>query len=198
MFNLKRKKILFIDHESGHGGSSISLFNKINLISKNPNYEVSVFLRKRSHLSQVYKKINVKVYYLNIPTITSVKTLTSNVIYLIKFFLKFLVFNFKNKNFYKKLEYYDLIHLNHENLYWLLRKIKTKTKVKLSISIRTILKNNFFSRLQSNIINDCADKRLFISKINLKNFNELVDIKKKRNFILENFALAKSKKNNFY
>ena len=34
MSNSNKKKILFVDHESGHGGSSISLYNIIKLFSK--------------------------------------------------------------------------------------------------------------------------------------------------------------------
>ena len=87
----------------------------------------------------------------------------------------------KNVGFYNDLKKYDNIHLNHENLYWLLKKIKTRVKKnsKISISIRTILTKSFFSRLQSNIINEFSDKKLFISKINKSKFNELVKIKKK-------------------
>ena len=198
MHNLNRRKILFIDHESGHGGSSISLYNKIKLIS-NKNYDISIILRQKSFLEKKYKKINVKVYYLNIPTITSLASLSSNIIYFIKFFIKFLIFNYKNKKFYKNLNKFDTIHLNHENLYWLLRAIKLRTNIniKVSMSIRTILKKSFFSILQSNIINNYADKKLFISKINLKKFNELSKIKKKNNFILENFYLKKTKNAQF-
>ena len=103
MHNLKRRKILFIDHESGHGGSSISLYNKIKLISRK-NYEISIILRQKSYLEKRYKKINVNVYYLKIPTITSLANLFSNIIYFLKFFLKFIIFNKKNEKFYKKLK----------------------------------------------------------------------------------------------
>ncbi len=192
MHNLKRRKILFIDHESGHGGSSISLYNKIKLIS-NKDYDISIILRQKSYLEKKYKKINVKVYYLKIPTITSLASLFSNITYFFKFFLKFIIFNQKNRKIYRKLNEFDLIHLNHENLYWFLREIKLRTKSKVTISIRTILKESFISRLQSNIINNYADKKLFISKINLKKFNDLVKIKKKNNFVLENFYLEKTK-----
>ena len=82
---------------------------------------------------------------------------------------------------------------------WLLKKIKTRVKKnsKISISIRTILTKSFFSRLQSNIINEFSDKKLFISKINKSKFNELVKIKKKNNYVLENFTFNKKVTNNF-
>ena len=150
-------------------------------------------LRQKSYVEKKYKKINVKVYYLKIPTITSFAILFSNITYFFKFFLKFIIFNQKNRKIYRKLNEFDLIHLNHENLYWFLREIKLRTKSKVTISIRTILKESFISRLQSNIINNYADKKLFISKINLKKFNDIVKIKKKNNFVLENFYLEKTK-----
>ena len=196
MHNLNKRKILFIDHESGHGGSSISLYNKIKLISKE-NYEITVVLREKSFISKKYKKINVKVIYLKIPTITSLAKTIPNIIYYIKFSVAFFIFNLKNKEFYSSLYIYDNIHLNHENLYWLLKFIKNKTKSNVSISIRTILKKSLFSKLQSNIINKFADKKLFISEINKKKFNELVKYKKKNNFTLENFSLEVNKRNKF-
>ncbi len=85
MHNLKRRKILFIDHESGHGGSSISLYNKIKLFSKKDS-NISIILKKKSYLVKKYKNLNVKVYYLEIPTITSLRKLRSNIISYIKFF----------------------------------------------------------------------------------------------------------------
>ena len=198
MRKLKKRKVLFIDHESGHGGSSISLYNKVKLISKK-NYEITVILKTNSYIVKKYKKINVKVKLLKIPTITSLEKTISNLIYLFKFFFKFYFFNLKNVGFYNDLKKYDNIHLNHENLYWLLKKIKTRVKKnsKISISIRTILTNSFFSRLQSNIINEFSDKKLFISKINKSKFNELVKIKKKNNYVLENFTFNKKVTNNF-
>ncbi len=198
MHKIKKRKVLFIDHESGHGGSSISLYNKIKLICKE-NYEITIILKKNSYILKKYKNINVKVKLLKIPTVTSLSKTLPNFIYLFKFFFKFFFFNLKNKKFYYELESYDNIHLNHENLYWLLRKIKNyvKNKSKVTISIRTILADNFFSKLQSNIINKFADKKLFISKINQIKFNELIENKKKNNFILENFILKEKKSNNF-
>ena len=196
MHNLNKRKVLFIDHESGHGGSSISLYNKIKLISKE-NYEITVVLREKSFISKKYKEINVKIIYLKIPTITSLAKTIPNIMYFIKFSVTFFIFNFKNRKFYSSLNIYDNIHLNHENLYWLLKHIKKKTKSKISMSIRTILKKSLFSKLQSNIINNFADKKLFISEMNQKKFNELVRYKKKNNFILENFSLQTNKQNKF-
>ena len=49
----------------------------------------------------------------------------------------------------------------------------------LSGDIRTVLKESYISKLQTNIINKYADKKLFISKINLKKFKNLSKIKKK-------------------
>ena len=198
MHKFKKRKILFIDHESGHGGSSISLYNKIKLICKE-NYEITIILKKNSYILNKYKKINVKVKLIKIPTVTSLSKTLPNFIYLFKFFFKFFFFNLRNKKFYDELETYDNIHLNHENLYWLLKKIKNyvKNKSQVTISVRTILATNFFSKLQSNIINKFADKKLFISKINQNKFNELIKNKKKNNYILENFILSKKKKNDF-
>ncbi len=197
MYNLNRIKILFVDHESGHGGSSKSLFNKIKLISKK-NYDISVILKKKSYLEKKYKSINVKVYYLDIPTLTSLSSSISNIISYCRFIYNFIIFNIKKKNFYSYLQDYDYIHLNHENLFWLLKFIKIYSKnLKVSVSIRTILKKNFFSNIQINTINEYANKKMFISKKNLLEFNKQTKKKKKNNFVIENFDLSKQPTDNF-
>lgn len=197
MSNFNKKKILFIDHESGHGGSSISLYNKIKLFSKE-NYEISVLLKNYSHLEDKYKSLKVKVIYLEIPTITSLKKFKSNIASYFKYLFKIIIFIIRNKKFLKNLNYYDYLHLNHENLFWILKLIKIyNPKLKISISIRTILDKNFFSKIQTNIINNEANKKLFITKKNLSEFNSLVKKKKTNNFILENFDLNNQPQNKF-
>ena len=98
MSNSNKKKILFVDHESGHGGSSISLYNIIKLFSKK-NYEISVILKKYSHLEEKYKSLKVKVIYLEIPTITSLKKFSSNIISYFKYLFKLTIFIIKNQKF---------------------------------------------------------------------------------------------------
>lgn len=197
MSNSKKKKILFVDHESGHGGSSISLYNIIKLFSKK-NYEITVILKKYSHLKKKYKKLKVKVIYLEIPTITSLKKFRSNIISYIKYFFRLTIFIIRNQKFLKNLNYYDYLHLNHENLFWILKLIKIyNNKLKISISIRTILNKNFFSKIQINIINNEANKKLFITKKNMYEFNSQVKKKKINNFILENFDLNNQPKDKF-
>ena len=197
MSNSNKKKILFVDHESGHGGSSISLYNTIKLFSKK-NYEISVILKKFSHLEEKYKSLKVNVIYLEIPTITSLKKFRSNVISYFKYFFKLTIFIIRNQKFLKNLDYYDYLHLNHENLFWILKLIKIyNDKVKISISIRTILDKNFFSKIQINLINNEANKKLFITKKNLYEFNSQVKKKKINNFILENFDLNNQPQDKF-
>jgi hypothetical protein len=142
MHNLNKRKVLFIDHESGHGGSSISLYNKIKLISKE-NYEITVVLREKSFISKKYKEINVKIIYLKIPTITSLAKTIPNIMYFIKFSVTFFIFNFKNRKFYSSLNIYDNIHLNHENLYWLLKHIKKKNQIKNFYEYKNNFKKKF-------------------------------------------------------
>jgi len=197
MINFIKKKILFIDHESGHGGSSISLYNKIKVLSKK-NYEISVILKKHSHIVKKYKNLKVKVFYLEIPTITSLKKLSSNIISYFKYFFKLTIFIIKNQEFFKKLNKYDYLHLNHENLFWILKLIKIyNNKIKISISVRTILERNIFSKIQINLINNEANKKLFITKRNFYEFNYQVNKKKTNNFILENFDLSRQPQNKF-
>ena len=197
MSNFIKKKILFIDHESGHGGSSISLYNKIKLLSQK-NYKISVILRKHSHIVGKYKSLKVKVFYLEIPTITSLKKLSSNIISYYKYFFKLTIFICKNQKFFKKINNFDHIHLNHENLFWILKLIRIyNNKIKITMSIRTILERNFFSKIQINVINNEANKKLFITKKNFYEFNYQVNKKKMNNFILENFDLNKQPQNIF-
>ena len=53
-------------------------------------------------------------------------------------------------------------------------------KLKISISIRTILDKNLFSKIQINIINNEANKKLFITK---KICMNLIQVKKEKTIL---------------
>ena len=111
---------------------------------------------------------------------------------------KLTIFICKNQKFFKKINNFDHIHLNHENLFWILKLIRIyNNKIKITMSIRTILERNFFSKIQINVINNEANKKLFITKKNFYEFNYQVNKKKMNNFILENFDLNKQPQNIF-
>ena len=145
------KKILFIDSEGGHGGSSHSLFALIYGIKQiYPDIEITVLCRLKSNLISIYKEMGITVIQNKLlPKLSSVNSLKGNIIEFIKFKLfiwpksrtlrKFLL---------KDIDKYNLIHINHEYLFYLSNFLKNNTTIKISGHIRTLCPINLFSKFQ--------------------------------------------------
>ena len=88
---MKKKKILCIDIEGGHGGSSRSLFYIISEIvkKKKDKFEIVVICRKDSWVRIEYEKIGVKcLIYGNLPRFTSLIKPSRNIYQTILFIIK--------------------------------------------------------------------------------------------------------------
>ena len=122
---MKKIKILCIDIEGGHGGSSRSLFYALEAIrhsKKFSNLDITVICKKKSWLKSQYKKIGIKCIIENdIPRFTPLKKNSRNFYQLLLFLI--LIWP-KSYNFRKKISAsnsYDIIHFNHISLSFLAR-----------------------------------------------------------------------------
>ncbi len=170
-----RKSILLIDSEGGHGGSSKSLLTMIKHLNKKDLF-LKVLCKKDSWIIEDYKKVGIKcdvAPYL--PTYTVLDTVSKNIIAINLFaFRKLLVFFLKRKIFKNQISNFDLVHLNHSNLWFLALWIKLiLPKIKIVVHIRTMPYKNFFSRLQYNVLLKYTDKQIFITKNEFFHFKEL-------------------------
>ncbi len=179
IFNLNEfmlKKLLFIDSEGGHGGSSHSLFALIYGIKQEfPCINIKVWCRLESNLIKSYKSIGVEVLQdKSLPKLAAVENLKGNLIDFIKF--KLFIWPksiYIRKNLLKEVNNYDLIHFNHESLFYLAAFIKKYSSIKISGHIRTICPTNYFSKLQMATYINSLDYISFISKNEFKHLQKL-------------------------
>ena len=173
-----KKNILLIDSEGGHGGSSKSLLTLIKHVNKK-NLHLKVLCKRVSWIKTDYKKIGIKcsvVPYL--PTYTVLDSIGKNFFAIILFaFSKIIVFLVKQNTFKKHFRNFDLVHLNHSNLWFLALWIRFKfPKLKIIVHIRTMPYKNFFSKLQYKILLKYTDKQIFITKNEYFHFKDLAGV----------------------
>jgi len=167
-------RILFIDIEGGTGGSSKSLYELIRGFDDN-EINLEVYSKKNGPIINLYKKINIE-YNVNklIPKITSVKKNSRNILIYLKFFLyDWLISYGFRKQLIQDLNYFDVVHLNHESLFFLASWLKKKVKCKITLHIRTNLYKTIFSIWQTKIISKSCNGIIFITENEKNNFYKL-------------------------
>lgn len=169
----QKLKVLILDIEGGHGGSSKSIFYSV----KNCNsdlVDIEIWCKKYGVIEDWYQKIDKKISIVeDMPRINSYKKFWVNIFEILKYF-----FNFrKSNNFRKKLvsisANFDIIHLNHYSLAHLAFWLKPKINCKIVMHGRVMLPNNFFSKLQCKMISRGVDKLVFITENERENFRKL-------------------------
>ena len=188
--NMKNKtKILCLDIEGGHGGSSKSLFYLLQKINKK-KFNIKVICRRNSWLKNEYRKNNIECEIdKSIPKYEILTKFSRSFFYSILFFFFFWP---KFKNFREKLikdikkNNYDILHCNHINLFFLAIWIKNKIpNLKITFHIRTIFFPNkygnwhIFFRYAVKSLSKVCDYFIFISENEKKNIEQI--LKKKVN-----------------
>lgn len=194
-------KILCIDIEGGHGGSSRSLYYAIEAMDKN-NLEIVVVSRLKSWIKEAYQSVGIKnIVEPNIPRFTVLKKSRSNLLQLMLFFLYIWPKSyFFRRRLIKKISKYHLIHLNHASLFILAKWIKKHIPdIKITMHIRTMPYKNIFSKIQANsIINNC-NSLVFITENELNHMQNLVNNKKITGKIIFNpVKISSNKYTNYY
>lgn len=164
---MKKKKILCIDIEGGHGGSSRSLFYSISsMVRKDRQFNITVICRKNSWLFQEYSKLGVKcIINENIPRFTPLIKINRNIYQLFLFLTKSWP---KSNKFRKNIigsKKYDIIHFNHISLCFLALWCKYKKISQSSVMhIRTMPPKNIFSRILYFCAENVCNSFIYISE----------------------------------
>tara|TARA_X000000950_G_scaffold289119_1_gene409928 strand:- start:587 stop:1744 length:1158 start_codon:yes stop_codon:yes gene_type:complete len=176
---LKKIKILCIDIEGGHGGSSRSLFYALEAIrhaKKFSNLDITVICKKKSWLKSQYKKIGIKCIIENdIPRFTPLKKNSRNFYQLLLFLI---IIWPKSYNFRKKIlasNSYDIIHFNHISLSFLARWCKLKKLGKIYVMhVRTMPVKTIFSKIVYKISEKYCDAFIYITENEKKNVQNII------------------------
>ncbi len=190
---MNKRRILFIESEGGHGGSSRSLHAMIKSLNSTIFYS-TVVCRKKSKFSEELKK-NKNKYYIfeNIPKFTSVRREKINIYSILKFYLYDWIKSHKIRKKILNLSYnYDYVHFNHINLFLLAKWMRKKNRSSIfTMHIRTNPYFNFTSRIQARIASNYIDKFIFITENEHNNFAGLLKKKNVKGSIIHNIIEKK-------
>lgn len=166
-------RLLCLDHEGGHGGSSRSLFTLLSNLSKE-ELEITVWCKKESHLQYLYEDLGIHVEVLaDLPTYAVFSASNIDNLSLLKDrLIEFLTFFSRRKSFLDKIEgNFDLIHYNHVSFAPLAWLIKRSIGLPATMHIRTIPHYSIMAQWQALIVNRAVDRLICITE-NEKSYME--------------------------
>ena len=170
----QKLRVLCLDIEGGYGGSSRSLFESITQIPKD-QVEIEVWCKRGGPIQARYHAIGVPTRVTPfMPKITSLPRISRN----LWMMGRFLSFDWpRSRSFRKQLlkisKEVDLIHFNHEGLYWLVRWLNRKSATPITLHKRTNPWPSIFARMQMGIIDRHTDQIIFITENEEDNYIKL-------------------------
>jgi glycosyltransferase involved in cell wall biosynthesis len=181
-------KSLHIDIEGGWGGSSRSLYEYISRLDLK-KFSPIVIHRKLGPITDKYKALNIPCdHHENLYTFVprkahSLKIFLSSIPSLLKGIinLKGLISSIKRHN-------PDIIHLNYEGLFFTGLCIKFFIKKPVICHIRTVLPQNLFSTIITNILAKYCNHIIFISENEQEAFQRLCFVKPPKFNVLYNMS----------
>ena len=167
-------RILCLDIEGGHGGSSRSLFALLRHIDQK-GLELEVVCRRDSMLVERYRNLDILCQIMpSLPKVSSLAQFSRNLIVYGRFVRDLL----RGRRAMIELadainDRFDLVHFNHEAYFLLARWLRRRTKVPFVMHLRTNLQNTLFARWQERLIGATVDHLVFITEFEGKTFHRL-------------------------
>lgn len=163
---MDKLRVLCLDIEGGHGGSSRSLYQSVRALDRN-RVDVEVWCRRNGAILSDYRDIGVPARHCpDMPRFTTLVRNSRSAIDLVRFFLDQWP---KSKSFRGALEEafprVDVIHLNHISLFWLARWISRRpSRPRVVLHVRTNPYDTVFGRWQQRIAVRHVDGLVFITE----------------------------------
>ena len=167
-------RVLCIDHEGGHGGSSRSLYFTLSQMNRDA-VELEVWCRRDSEFRNRYTELGIPVRLTRIiPVCRAQERFRATLRSLFNASIDL----FRNRKALRRLakeidERFDIVHLNYESLIlfaWWLRKRSNKVLV---MHIRSRPVPTLWSRFQVFLQSRVIDQFVFITENQLERFNSL-------------------------
>jgi len=167
-------RVLCLDIEGGHGGSSRSLYFSLKNIDRT-RIAPTVWCRRSGSIHERYAALGIPTQVESeLPQISALARPSRNVWQLGQHFGQF---RRASRGTLERLveaaRAHDLVHFNHEGFaslaYWLRRKSSTPS----TMHIRTNLEPTVFARLQMRLISNAVDRVVFITRNEKATFQSL-------------------------
>lgn len=167
-------RVLCLDIEGGHGGSSRSLLESLRHMNRE-DVAPEVWCRNGGFIEEAYRSLGIPCRVEPIlPKVSSLPRLSRNLIVYCSWFKKFQ----KARPLLLELvqtinTHFDVVHFNHEG-YWLLaRWLRPRVSASFIMHLRTNLCNSIFARWQERSIARTMDHLVFITDNERRTFESL-------------------------
>lgn len=167
-------RVLCLDIEGGHGGSSRSLFQSVRWLDRE-RVAPEVWCRREGPVQAHYAALGVPCrVFAEMPKISSLPKLSRNLIAYSRFFADFP----RSAAFRRELAEevnarFDLVHFNHEGLFVLARWLRGRMDVPFTMHLRTNLVDTPFARWQTRTISRTIDHLVFITENERRSYHRL-------------------------
>ncbi len=158
-------RILCLDIEGGHGGSSRSLFESIRHLDRSA-VEVEVWCRRKGPIAERYAAIGVPCLVVpDMPRFTPLARFSRNLYATARAFADFHAARGFRAELVRTVEArFDLVHFNHESLFLLARWFRGRTRAPFTMHVRTRQHDTAFARWQARTVAEVADHVIFITE----------------------------------
>lgn len=161
----RRLRVLCIDIEGGHGGSSRSLYQSIAHLDRSA-VDVAVLCRLGGAIEDLYQALGVPCRVApEMPKISSLPRMSRNLVAYGRFARGFSASAAFREALAREInDRFDLVHFNHEGLFLLARWLRRRTAVPFTMHIRTNLVDTLFARWQTRVVSRVMDHVVFITE----------------------------------
>ena len=166
-------KVLALDIEGGHGGSSRSLFNTIRHLDFN-EVAVEVWCKREGAVRQAYEDLGVTCRITpGMPKVSALPRFSRNAYVHLAFMREFMAARGFRAELAEASKDFDVLHFNHEALAWLGSWLRPRTEAALVFHNRTMLWRSVFARMQIRAMDRAADRLVFITENERDNVRRL-------------------------
>lgn len=157
-------RVLALDIEGGFGGSSRSLYELLRYLPRGET-EVEVWCRRPGPIQARYSEQGIAARVTpDMAHVSALPLFSRNLFAFGSYALRWS----RGRSFRHALcaaaACADVVHFNHEGLFFLARWLRTQTRAAITLHVRTHLPSSFFSRWQYRLIAATADRLAYITE----------------------------------
>jgi glycosyltransferase involved in cell wall biosynthesis len=157
-------RVLCIDSEGGHGGSSRSLFFFLKFVDRK-DFSPTIVVRRGGSIQQQYEGLGISCQVLSkLPVVSAVYTIASDIRNYMVFMKDIVVGTPDLVRLFRLAKGVDVIHINNENMWFIALILRALTTKPVVVHIRTMGSPTPTSRLESWLIAKIASSLVFITE----------------------------------
>ncbi len=167
-------RVLCIDHEGGHGGASRSLHSVLAHMNRDL-VAPEVWCRRAGHIEDTYRSLGVPCFIEpDIPARNSLPRTFDNMVEYWRFFRRFAgIGEFRQHLVDEINSRFDVVHMNHDGLWWLARWLRGRVSAAIVQHVRTQPFKTPFARWQARTMARVADQIVFITENEQRHYASL-------------------------